>query len=89
MRDPKGIVTEVQRIGDATSNSYVKAMDGLRGSFGKTGDLKTGELVLERMARLSRATASGLDDVNLSMRRGRDALGDVGDKAVKAGKSMK
>lgn len=84
MRDPRELMALAQQVGDKTATDYEKALAGLQEFVGKTGDLKTGELALERLAKLSRATGAELDDMVSAAGAVANALGDMGSKAEKA-----
>ena len=61
--DPKMLMQEASRVAQQTATDPTKALEGLQGFVGITGDLETGRALLGDLAKLSRATGSNLDDV--------------------------
>lgn len=68
--DPRDLQKQAFAVGTKTGTDANEAMGGLEAFVTKTGDLDTGRKILERMAVLSKATGSNLNDMM-------DAAGDV------------
>ena len=59
--DPKALMAEANRVAQATATDPTKALEGLQGFVGVTGDLATGRELMGDLAKLARATGTDLD----------------------------
>jgi hypothetical protein len=87
--DPKDLVAQARQIGNMAAFDPEQIMEGLTAFVGKTGDLKTGRDTLADLAKLSRATGTGLEDMVDAAGDVAIQLGDVSDKGPKIAAIMR
>lgn len=80
-QDPRLLMQESFNVGNKTGIGANEVMGGM-GEFVKlTGDLETARSLMERLAILSKATGTSLEDMSAAAGNVSNALGDVPDKA--------
>ncbi len=88
-QDPRALMAEATSAGMANAIDPEKALEGLQKFVAKTGDLETGRKILSDMARLSRATGAGLEDIVDAAGDVSNALGETDNKGAKVNAVMK
>lgn len=82
--DPKVLMQEASRVAQQTATDPSKALEGLQGFVGITGDLETGRSLMADLAKLSRATGSNLDDVVKTAGEFSKSMGDAATNSEEA-----
>lgn len=81
-QDPRELMGTAFRIGGATGIGANEVMGGLEKFTSLTGDLETGQQVMGRLAMLSKATGTNLEDMAAAAGNASNQLGDIPNKAV-------
>lgn len=87
-QDPRAIMADIQRTGEAYAISQDTIVKGLDAFVGKTGELQTGREMLDAFAKTAKATGADIEDVAAAAGAISNKLGDVPNKAEMINKVM-
>lgn len=79
--DPKTIMSKIRSSSNDAGYSYQESADALSKFVSKTGDLRMGMDIFDKMSRLSRATGTNLQDMVGAVADVSNGLGDIPNKA--------
>lgn len=88
-QDPNALMNESFDIGTKTGTGANDVMAGMVQFTKITGDLETGRALMERLAVLSKATGTNLDDMAAAAANASNQLGDMPNKAEVLDKLMR